>query len=240
MIYLLKMMLAHVLGDFVFQPNKWVKDKEAHKIASPYLYLHILIHGVLILILFGNPAFWPLALGVSLAHYCIDLIKLYGQKKTPGNRAVWFVLDQAIHLVVLALIACSYFHLSLSSFVSAFDPEAFWLYVTAVVMLTSVTGTCMQVLLAKWTLELEDGPDRSLLNAGKYIGYIERVLVFTFIIKGHWEAVGFLLAAKSIFRFGDLKESKDRKLTEYMLIGTLLSFGSALLFALLVSWLLGF
>jgi len=37
------------------------------------------------------------------------------------------------------------------------------------------------------------------------------------------------LAAKSIFRFGDLKEAKDRKLTEYVLVGTLLSFGIALL-----------
>lgn len=38
-----------------------------------------------------------------------------------------------------------------------------------------------------------------------------------------------MLAAKSILRFDDLKESKDRKLTEYILIGTLLSFGSAVL-----------
>jgi hypothetical protein len=44
-----------------------------------------------------------------------------------------------------------------------------------------------------------------------------------------WVKAGFLLAAKSVFRFGDLKESKDRKLTEYVLIGTLLSFGIALL-----------
>ncbi|MFV0501856.1 MAG: hypothetical protein ACK5MH_09735 [Bacteroidales bacterium] len=40
--------------------------------------------------------------------------------------------------------------------------------------------------------------------------------------------IGFLLAAKSIFRFGDLKDSKDRKLTEYILIGTLLSFAVAI------------
>jgi hypothetical protein len=54
------------------------------------------------------------------------------------------------------------------------------------------------------------------------------LFVFTFIITGHFEAIGFLLAAKSIFRFGDLKEAKDRRLTEYVLIGTLLSFGIAL------------
>jgi hypothetical protein len=58
---------------------------------------------------------------------------------------------------------------------------------------------------------------------------LERLFVFTFVITGNWEAIGFLLAAKSVFRFGDLKESKDRKLTEYILIGTLLSFGIAIL-----------
>jgi hypothetical protein len=41
--------------------------------------------------------------------------------------------------------------------------------------------------------------------------------------------VGFLITAKSVFRFGNLKESKDRQLTEYILIGTLLSFGIAII-----------
>ena len=54
-------------------------------------------------------------------------------------------------------------------------------------------------------------------------------LVFVFMITNEWQAVGFLLAAKSVFRFGNLQEAKDRKLTEYILIGTLLSFGIAVL-----------
>jgi RsiW-degrading membrane proteinase PrsW (M82 family) len=62
---------------------------------------------------------------------------------------------------------------------------------------------------------------------------LERLFVFGFIVTTHWEAVGFFLAAKSVFRFGDLKEAKDRKLTEYMLIGTLLSFGFAILISLI-------
>jgi hypothetical protein len=57
---------------------------------------------------------------------------------------------------------------------------------------------------------------------------MERLFVFTFVVMGRWEGIGFLMAAKSIFRFGDLKEAKDRKLTEYILIGTLLSFGIAM------------
>jgi hypothetical protein len=43
-----------------------------------------------------------------------------------------------------------------------------------------------------------------------------------------WEGIGFLIAAKSIFRFGDIKESEGLKLTEYFMIGTLLSFGMAI------------
>ena len=89
-----------------------------------------------------------------------------------------------------------------------------------------------------WSEKLMVGNDESLSNAGKYIGILERLFVLMFVLAGHWEAVGFLLAAKSVFRFGDLKESKDRKLTEYILIGTLLSFGIAISTALLVRHLI--
>jgi hypothetical protein len=70
---------------------------------------------------------------------------------------------------------------------------------------------------------------KSLPNAGKYIGIIERLFVLTFIILGRWEAIGLLITAKSVFRFNDLKERNSRKLTEYILIGTLLSFGLAII-----------
>jgi hypothetical protein len=87
----------------------------------------------------------------------------------------------------------------------------------------------MRKFISRWTPDNEEHGSASLEEAGKYIGIFERLFVFAFILGGHWEAVGFLLAAKSVFRFGDLKDSKDRKLTEYVLIGTLLSFGIAML-----------
>jgi hypothetical protein len=74
---------------------------------------------------------------------------------------------------------------------------------------------------------------KSLRNAGRYIGIIERLFVFGFIVMGRWEAIGFLIAAKSVFRFNDLKETNNRKLTEYILIGTLLSFGIAMITGIL-------
>ena len=67
--------------------------------------------------------------------------------------------------------------------------------------------------------------------AGAWIGYIERVLILTFVITDNIEGVGFLLAAKSIFRFGDLNKTREIKITEYVLLGTLASFTIALLVA---------
>ncbi|MEC6797442.1 DUF3307 domain-containing protein, partial [Photobacterium sp. S4TG1] len=62
-----------------------------------------------------------------------------------------------------------------------------------------------------------------LVAGGELIGYLERVLILTFTLVGSYAAVGFVLAAKSIFRFGELNKSNDRGMTEYVLIGSLLS-----------------
>ncbi|MEP3044705.1 MAG: DUF3307 domain-containing protein, partial [Nonlabens ulvanivorans] len=51
-------------------------------------------------------------------------------------------------------------------------------------------------------------------------------------------AVGFLLGAFFLFGFGDLSKAKNMKLTEYVLIGTLLSFGIAILVGLLFNSLM--
>ena len=66
-------------------------------------------------------------------------------------------------------------------------------------------------------------------GAGSYIGIIERLMIYGAIISLNWSLIGFLLAAKSVFRFGDMRDSHDRKYTEYVFVGTLLSFMAAIL-----------
>lgn len=89
----------------------------------------------------------------------------------------------------------------------------------------------MQTFTGRWDAELGDRTD-NLPGAGMWIGIIERLLVLVFVLIGAIEAVGFLLAAKSGFRFGDLRDGTDRKRTEYVLVGTLLSFAIAFVAAL--------
>jgi hypothetical protein len=230
MIIFIKLLLAHLLGDFLLQPNSWVKDKEKKKHKSYFLYLHTLLHGVIAWILVSEMAFFGFAILLALLHGIIDFLKLYFQKKK--TRRTWFSIDQLLHLLVI--IAITLFYTNEKIEFTDFS-NSFWIIITAVILLTKPTSIIIKNIISIWTPENKN-KDNSLQNAGNYIGILERLFVFCFILTGHFEAIGFLLAAKSIFRFGDLKAAKDRKLTEYVLIGTLLSFGIALLIGLLVQF----
>lgn len=221
---LLKLLLAHIVGDFLVQPTSWVEDKESKKIKSPKLYLHVAVHALLILILLGShPALWPILTISVLLHYLIDLAKLYTQNAK--NRRAFFFIDQVLHLIVVSFLVYMYDPLEVSL---GLTQNQILLFLVMLLLNTFVSAIVIKLAMSRWTPETDDKDDESLSKAGYYIGILERLFVFSFIITNHWEAVGFLLAAKSVFRFGDLKESKDRKLTEYILIGTLLSFGMAM------------
>lgn len=68
-------------------------------------------------------------------------------------------------------------------------------------------------------------------SRGKYIGYMERLIVIILTIVGAYEAIAFIIAAKSIARF---KQLDDRNWAEYFLLGTLSSIFLALAIGLLM------
>lgn len=230
MLLFIKLLLAHLIGDFLLQPTYWVLDKEAKTYKSKFLYVHILLHGILAFLLVGEKEFLPFAVVLAVLHGIIDLTKLSFQK--PNTKRAWFLADQLLHLITLVIIAILYTKPEMEW---DFFTDQFWVMLTAIIFLTKPTSIIIKNIISIWTPENKNNKsDDSLQNAGNYIGIIERLFVFYFVVSGHFDAIGFLLAAKSIFRFGDLKEAKDRKLTEYVLIGTLLSFGFAIAAGLLV------
>ncbi len=54
-------------------------------------------------------------------------------------------------------------------------------------------------------------------NAGELIGILERLLILTFVLVNSYEAVAFVVAAKSVARFSALD---DKDFAEYYLLGT--------------------
>ncbi|NIF05263.1 DUF3307 domain-containing protein [Chryseobacterium sp. Tr-659] len=227
----IKLILAHLLGDFILQPNSWVADKENYKLKSKFLYLHILIHIALSLIFLWDLQLWWVAVLVGITHFIIDAAKLTFQ--TVKTKKRWFFIDQLLHVLVIAGIS---FYFQEFSFEFLQD-QYFLKIMMAALFLTAPASIFIKILLSSWT-PAPDGPNsiqtESLTSAGKYIGILERLLVFTFIMVNHWEGVGFMVAAKSVFRFSDLAQAKQRKLTEYVLIGTLLSFGLAVLTGIII------
>lgn len=61
-------------------------------------------------------------------------------------------------------------------------------------------------------------------GAGKWIGYIERIMIFVFFVFNQPAAIAGIMAIKTAFRFNDLKDDNDSARSEYIMIGTFLSF----------------
>lgn len=220
----IKLTLAHLLGDFLFQPDAWIKDKNNKLHKSKYLYFHIFVHFVLLLIVLQFDIKYVLILiFVPLTHYAIDLSKLILSKKIEAKKL--FLADQVLHFMVIGFMVNIYEPYKIDfAFLSS---TKVLLLFTTLVCLTYVSSVVIKILMSKWKMESESSND-----AGKYIGMMERLFIFVFIALNKWEGVGFLLTAKSVFRFGDLTKHREIKLTEYILIGTLVSFGIAILIAL--------
>lgn len=219
-----KLILSHLIGDFVFQSDYWIEQKNKKNYKSKYLYYHIAIHTLLLLLVFQfDFKYWMAFLLIPISHYFIDLGKLLLKDKIETR--ILFLFDQILHFIVISLVAMIYISIQIN-FAQIFQPKIILLS-TALVSISFVASVIIKILVTKWKQE-----NHTTNEAGKYIGIMERLLVFIFIILNHWEGVGFLLAAKSVFRFGDLTKSHEVRLTEYILIGTLLSFGIAICIAL--------
>lgn len=238
MTLLLQLVLAHLLGDFLLQPSVWVTAKERRKIQAWQLYLHGFIHGLLIMIITRQANYWPLALLLASTHLLIDGIKLSIQNER--NKRMLFFWDQAAHFLSILLI-WNFFY-GIPWHLPAGQQQQLLVLIIGIITLTMPTSIAVKTFISRWQPQLPIPEDHinplALERAGKYIGYMERLLTFLFLLTGHWAAIGFLITAKSIFRFGDLTKGKERQLTEYVLIGTLLSFGIAIFVGLACQYLL--
>jgi hypothetical protein len=191
-----------------------------------------------------------------LTHLVIDLCKesvlrLLAPKNESGKPvAVWkfwsLVVDQAAYLAAIVLL------LWFMRQMGRLPQETFWSLLIGeallrkmlvvwigVVVTVYVGGVLIGILVEPFLVELKGmtgnaiKPERrGLENGGKRIGQIERALILLFILSAQPASVGFLVTAKSVFRFGELKNAEDRKEAEYIIIGTMLSFT----WAIALSW----
>ena len=235
--FLLLQFLAHILADYFFQTNKMSHQKNTLGFKSRLLPLHILIVFACSWLLSFQIEFFVGAGIIAILHYIIDGFKA----KVAAHKILWkyaFFADQALHIVVLVAVSCFFaeyhgvtplFEMPSTKIIAIVIAYLCCLKPANIIIKEVFRSSQIDVAIAKQEqTEVLDGADE-LPNAGKLIGILERVLALTFILIGQYQAVGFLIAAKSVLRYKDTDTLK----TEYVLIGTMLSFGIAVVLGIL-------
>ncbi|MCB6099373.1 DUF3307 domain-containing protein [Flavobacterium psychrophilum] len=166
------------------------------------------------------------ALSISIIHYIID-----GLKKSLTSRFSFFI-DQSLHLVIIGLFVWIFDQYFESNLIWNISIDIKWLaIILGYLICVKPANIFIRETFVAGKIESISDTTVELKNAGKLIGILERILVLTFVIIGKLEVVGFLIAAKSILRYKDTNTIK----TEYVLIGTMLSFGIAMMIGLLIN-----
>ena len=223
---LILQIIAHVVSDYYFQTDASSREKNENGFKSKFLFKHAVITFFCAWILSFDIYFVFCALGIAILHYIID-----GLKKNLNTSRYSFFIDQILHLVVIfVFVWLSKYYL---------EQKLVWNIPIIVKWLVIVLGYLICIkpanifireTLVAGNIESISDTSTELKNAGKLIGILERLLVLTFVIIGKLEVVGFLIAAKSILRYKDTNTIK----TEYVLIGTMLSFGIAMMIGLAI------
>lgn len=232
---LLRLIIAHLLTDFVFQPLSWVQDRKAKQIKSVKLVWHVVVTTLFAYAFSGLYSCWWLPLVIFISHYLIDLTKSY-----MPDKFIYFIADQAMHLLVIVIIwlCINQQWPAITTRISTIiENTHFWILTLGYIIVTWPLGILIGLATAKWRNDLAATKEakEGLENAGKWIGICERTLILTFVLTNQFTAIGFLMTAKSILRFGD-KDKQAEKKTEYILVGTLLSFAASALLGIIISY----
>lgn len=222
-----RLLLAHVVGDFIFQTDGFCREKFERGVYGLHIYLHAFL--IFILSWFALLSFsgWWLALILGVAHLLIDSIK-------KRDNLASFIMDQVAHVMCLWIVV----YIAISNEMSVVLNHNYgwvnlvYLYVLVFILNGKPANLLIKHLLKAYSVQSPKESDRSneSIRSGKLIGNLERWLMIVFMLCGQYEAIGFLIAAKSIIRYKDGDTSK----TEYVLAGTLISVFIAVLSGLLL------
>lgn len=210
------LLFAHMLADFALQTD-WIHRNKR----NPGV---LLIHGAVVLVTaqaaLGQWAA-PILLALAGAHLVIDALKTY----LNFNDFRGFLTDQAAHIATIGGAAW----LAPDLWASGHWGAQEW----ALPLMTVAAGVLCATLAGQYAVGLLMRPhgarirNNGLRDGGRLIGMLERGLIFALILLGQPIGVGFLVAAKSVLRFGTA--TRDQRTAEYVIIGTLASFGWAIL-----------
>ncbi len=232
---LIAQFIAHIIADFFAQSDSISREKQRKGLASWSMYIHILIVFIASLGMTFSFVFMGYAAAITIIHLLIDALKSFTENwlkksertgnKFYANHYVFFI-DQLLHLIVIYGVVAMYWtkNHSMPTYLEIFTVNQL-LILTGFLLCMKPANVVIRNCLSSLNLYNVEDNKNDLARAGRWIGTIERIMTMVLVMLQQYTAIGFIIAAKSVLRYSDSKTGK----TEYVLIGTLLSFGSALL-----------
>lgn len=243
------LLVAHLLSDFYFQSDSWIRNKSFLNRSTYYHFLIVFFSSALISF---DKNFLPYAFLLAVIRVLIDFAK-----KVVEEHLWQFALDQLMHVVSIVTVVllfleengCKQFgsgfvpihcRLIIASFVCAFlacmTPANY--IVRAILEYYSLyNGECNKSdsKLASGERTKYSTLSISLKHSsGALIGSLERILVFLFIIVGSYQSAGFIVAAKSLLRFRDNEGERTALVVAGTLLSVIIAVGCAMVFKFVV------
>lgn len=232
----ISLLAAHVISDFILQTNKDIESKHQFGV----LIRHCLIVALLSYLLSGFWTLWIIPVVIFISHFCLDYIKT---RFFPQKLFV-FVIDQLLHAGIIITIAVVIKDITNQGNYEFWQNALGGNYYIVLILLTGffITTHVGSVLVGfgvepylkeqiRTDISAIDTTKTQISSArlgfdkgGKIIGQLERAMIFIFILVNQPSAIGFLIAAKSLLRFGEIGSGSSRKEMEYIIIGTFMSF----------------
>ncbi len=228
--YLIRLLVAHLIADFILQTKKMVSTK---KWFSKAMLLHIGILFIITLLFSQNLI---LSITISILHYITDGFKMELLKTKKYSETKLFILDQAIHLLVILICWAYYFNIipKLGNvLLLPFTNFNISLLLFSYILVTTPYGYFIGITTKRFQNKTND--ETLADQNGFYIGIFERLIILTFMILGQYSAIGFLITGKSIIRYS--AKNEDIK-SEYVLLGTMISYGITIITGIVVKHLL--
>lgn len=192
------MLLAHLLGDYILQPDILVRWKFRS-------ILGVIAHGGIVtltglaFVLLVAPEWWPYALLIGVTHTIIDVLRaqLLRPKRTSWE-LIWLLLDQLAHVGVILLVVA----ITASPTASELQLHGgrpidtrFWIYSVGFLILLHPAW-----VLLRFTARAIWGATSipALPNGEKYGPMLERVLIATLIVAGQFFLVPLVVLARRV------------------------------------------
>jgi hypothetical protein len=220
-------LIAHLITDFYSQNDEICKRKKDRGFKTGYLYGHALLTFLIAWLFSSSLNFVVYALVIGVAHLLID-----GIKSILRNWKYIFFADQIAHIAIIVTAVCFYNQKVGISLPVWLTYTRYLLLISGVIFCLKPTNVLISNILETFKINSTDDTKETgeLEKAGRLIGNLERILALVLVLLCQYQATGFLIAAKAILRFKDTSTAK----TEYVLIGTLLSFGVAILIGVFI------